>query len=59
MIRERERDIMLYSVIIFIIWLLLLIIATIIPSVVTLILIIKAIDNAMELYHKIKNNKIK
>ena len=50
---------MLYSVIIFIIWLLLLIIATIIPSVVTLILIIKAIDNAMELYHKIKNNKIK
>ena len=59
MIRERERDIMLYSVIVFIIWLLLLIIATIIPSVVTLILIIKAIDNAMELYHKIKNNKIK
>ena len=57
--KERERDIMLYSVIIFIIWLLLLIIATIIPSVVTLILIIKAIDNAMELYHKIKNNKIK
>ena len=55
----RGRDIMLYSVIIFIIWLLLLIIATIIPSVVTLILIIKAIDNAMELYHKIKNNKIK
>ena len=59
MIRERERYIMLYSVIVFIIWLLLLIIATIIPSVVTLILIIKAIDNAMELYHKIKNNKIK
>ena len=55
----REREIMLYSVIVFIIWLLLLIIATIIPSVVTLILIIKAIDNAMELYHKIKNNKIK